>query len=61
MDIKFFSSSIVAMLAHINHMHKIKVITSLQKHFSDIELRYITSKSSFKAMIIPFFCCFLES
>jgi len=59
MDLKLFISSMVAILALINPMHKILVITSLQKQFTDVELRYITLKSSFTAMIILILFLFL--
>jgi multiple antibiotic resistance protein len=52
MEFKLFISSLVAIFALINPVHKILVITSLQSQFSDKELRYITYKSSITALII---------
>ncbi len=59
MEFKLFLSSLVAIFALINPVHKILVITSLQSQFSDKELRYITYKSSFTALIILIFFLFL--
>ena len=49
----------VAIFALINPVHKILVITSLQSQFSDKELRYITYKSSFTALVILILFLFL--
>lgn len=52
MEIKLLISAVVAILALINPVHKILVITSLQDQFSQQELRYLSSKSSLTAWII---------
>ncbi|MCX6272582.1 MAG: MarC family protein [Bacteroidetes bacterium] len=52
MEIKLLISAIVAILALINPVHKILVITSLQEQFSPKELKYLSSKSSLTALII---------
>ncbi len=59
MEFKLFLSSMVAIFALVNPVHKILVITSLQSQFSEKELRYITYKSSLTALIILIFFLFL--
>lgn len=52
MDIKLLISAIVAILALINPVHKILVISSLQDQYSVKDLKYLSSKSSLTALII---------
>ena len=59
MEIELLLGSFVALLALINPIQKIFLITSLQDHFSDKELRYLSSKSSLTALIILIFFLFL--
>lgn len=59
MEIKLIVSSIVAFIALVNPIHKIFVITSLQSQFDDRQLRYLSLKSSFTALLILIFFLFL--
>jgi multiple antibiotic resistance protein len=59
MDIQLLIGSFVALLALVNPIQKIFVITSLQGQFSDKELRYLSTKSTFTALIILIFFLFL--
>jgi len=59
MEMELLLGSFVALLALINPIQKIFLITSLQDHFSDKELRYLSSKSSLTAFIILIFFLFL--
>jgi len=59
MDIRLLIGSFVALLALVNPIQKIFVITSLQVQFSDKELRYLSIKSTFTALIILIFFLFL--
>lgn len=52
MDIKLLLSSFVAILALVNPVQKIFVITSLQNQFSDKDLKILSLKSSMTAFII---------
>ncbi|MFA5972435.1 MAG: MarC family protein [Lentimicrobiaceae bacterium] len=52
MEIKILISAFVAILALINPVHKIMVISSLQDQYSKNELKYLSSKSSLTALII---------
>lgn len=52
MEIKLLISAFVAILALINPVHKIMVISSLQEQFSDKELKYLSTKSSLTALFI---------
>ncbi|MEE4197588.1 MAG: MarC family protein [Bacteroidales bacterium] len=59
MEFKLLLSSMVAFFALVNPIHKILVVTSLQKQFNEKELRYLSVKSSFTAFIILIFFLFL--
>jgi len=59
MEIQLLIGSFVALLALINPIQKIFVITSLQGQFSDKELRYLSAKSTLTALIILIFFLFL--
>ncbi len=59
MELKLFSSALVAFFALINPVHKILVITSLQDQFDIKQLRYLSIKSSFTAFLILVFFLFL--
>ena len=52
MDFKVLLSAFVAILALINPVHKILVISSLQDQFSQKELKYLSTKSSLTALFI---------
>lgn len=52
MEIKLLISAFVAILALINPVHKIMVISSLQDQFSHKELKYLSTKSSLTALFI---------
>ncbi|MBN2175692.1 MAG: MarC family protein [Bacteroidales bacterium] len=60
MHLKLFLSAFVALFALVNPIHKILVITSLQSHFSEKELKYISLKSSLTALIILIFFLLLS-
>ncbi len=55
MEFKLILGSAIAMLALVNPIQKIFVITSLQNQFSDEELRFLSAKSSLIALIILIF------
>ncbi|MCX6221665.1 MAG: MarC family protein [Bacteroidia bacterium] len=59
MDVQLLIGSFVALLALINPIQKIFVITSLQNQFTDKELRYLSAKSTLTALIILIFFLFL--
>jgi len=59
MNLKLLLSSLVAFFALVNPIHKILVVTSLEKQFNAKELRYLSVKSSFTAFIILIFFLFL--
>ena len=59
MEMELLLGSFVALLALINPIQKIFLITSLQDHFSDSDLRYLSSKSTLTALIILIFFLFL--
>lgn len=59
MNLKLLLSSMVAFFALVNPIHKILVVTSLEKQFNAKELRYLSVKSSFTAFIILIFFLFL--
>ncbi len=59
MEFRLVLSVFVAILALVNPVQKIFVITSLQNQFTDKELRYLSSKSSLTAFIILVFFLFL--
>ena len=59
MEFRLILSSFVAILALVNPVQKIFIISSLQNQFSDKELRYLSSKSSLTALIILIFFLFL--
>src|SRR6056297_212196 len=59
MNLKLLLSSLVAFFALVNPIHKILVVTSLEKQFNAKELRYLSIKSSFTAFIILIFFLFL--
>jgi multiple antibiotic resistance protein len=59
MDFQLLIGCFVALLALINPIQKIFVITSLQNQFSDKELRYLSAKSTLTALIILIFFLFL--
>ena len=52
MEIKILISATVALLALINPIHKILVISSLQDQYSHKDLKFLSTKSSFTALII---------
>ncbi|HAF29194.1 MAG TPA: MarC family protein [Bacteroidales bacterium] len=58
-EIKLLTSCLVAFFALVNPIHKILVITSLQDQFNDKQLRYLSFKSSFTAMLILILFLFL--
>ncbi len=55
MEFKLLLSSLVAFFALVNPIHKILVVTSLEKQFNEKQLRYLSIKSSFTAFIILIF------
>ena len=59
MEIQLLIGCFVAILALINPIQKIFIITSLQNQFSDKELRYLSTKSSLTALIILILFLFL--
>ena len=59
MEFRMLISSFVALLALVNPIQKIFIITSLQNQFTDKDLRYLASKSSLTAFIILVFFLFL--
>ena len=52
MEIKLILSAFIAILALVNPVQKIFVITSLQNQFADKELKYLSLKASITAFII---------
>lgn len=52
MELKILISATVALLALINPIHKILVISSLQDQYSHKDLKFLSTKSSFTALII---------
>lgn len=59
MDIKLLIGSTVALLALVNPIQKIFVISSLQNQFTDEQLKYLSAKASMTALIILIFFLFL--
>ncbi len=59
MEIKLILSAFVALLALVNPVQKIFVITSLQKQFADKELKYLSLKASITAFVILVLFLFL--
>jgi len=59
MEIKLLLSSFVALLALVNPVQKIFVITSLQNQFTDKELKYLSMKASITAFVILVLFLFL--
>jgi multiple antibiotic resistance protein len=59
MELKLLLSSFVALLALVNPVQKIFIITSLQSQFTDKELRYLSAKSSLTALLILILFLFL--
>lgn len=59
MELRLLLSSFVAILALVNPVQKIFIITSLQNQFSEKELRYLSLKSSLTALIILILFLFL--
>jgi len=58
-ETKVFISSFVTLLALINPIQKIFLMTSLQDQLTDKELKYISIKSSLTAFFILIFFLFL--
>jgi len=59
MTLKVLLSCIAALLALVNPLQKILIVTSLQERFSPGELRYISVKSTVTAAVILIFFLFL--
>ena len=59
MTVKMILACIVALLALVNPVQKVLIVTSLQERFSPKELRYISIKSSITAALILIFFLFL--
>jgi multiple antibiotic resistance protein len=59
MELKLLLSSFVAILALINPVQKIFVITSLQNQFTQKDLRYLSLKATITAFVILVFFLFL--
>ena len=59
MTVKLILGCIVALLALVNPVQKVLIVTSLQERFSPKELRYISVKSTITAAIILIFFLFL--
>ncbi len=59
MEIKLVLSAFVAILALVNPVQKIFVITSLQNQFTDKELKYLSLKASITAFVILVLFLFL--
>lgn len=59
MEFKLLISSLVAVFALVNPVHKILIITSLQNQFDDKQLKYLSMKSSFTAFVILILFLFL--
>ena len=59
MTVKMILACIVALLALVNPVQKVLIVTSLQERFTPKELRYISIKSSITAALILVFFLFL--
>ena len=59
MKFNMILSCIVAILALVNPIQKVLIVSSLQERFSPAELRYISLKSTFTAMLILIFFLYL--
>ena len=59
MTVKLILSCIVALLALVNPVQKVLIVTTLQERFSPKELRYISIKSTITAAMILIFFLFL--
>ena len=59
MNLKIIVGCIVALLALVNPLQKILIVTSLQERFTREELRYISVKSTITAALILIFFLFL--
>jgi len=59
MTVKLILGCCVALLALVNPIQKVLIVTSLQERFSPEELRYISFKSTFTAALILIFFLFL--
>ena len=59
MKFNLILSCFVAILALVNPIQKVLIVTSLQERFSPTELRYISIKSTITAMLILIFFLFL--
>ena len=59
MELKLLLSGFVAILALVNPVQKIFVITSLQNQFTDKDLRYLSIKASITAFVILVLFIFL--
>ncbi|MEG2277940.1 MAG: MarC family protein, partial [Odoribacter sp.] len=55
MELKLILSCFLAILALVNPIQKVLIVTSLQDRFSPTELRYISVKSTITAMLILIF------
>ena len=59
MKFNLILSCCVAILAYVNPIQKVLIVTSLQDRFTPSELRYISIKSTFTAMLILIFFLYL--
>lgn len=59
MTVKLILGCMVALLALVNPLQKVLIVTSLQERFSTRELRYISVKSTLTAAVILIFFLFL--
>ncbi|MEG0795385.1 MAG: MarC family protein [Odoribacter sp.] len=59
MELKLILSCFLAILALVNPIQKVLIVTSLQDRFSPTELRYISVKSTITAMLILIFFIYL--
>ena len=59
MKFNLILSCCVAILALVNPIQKVLIVTSLQDRFTPSELRYISIKSTFTAMLILIFFLYL--
>ena len=55
MKFNLILSCFVAILALVNPVQKVLIVTSLQERFTPVELRYISVKSTITAMLILIF------
>jgi multiple antibiotic resistance protein len=55
MEFNLLLGSTIALLALVNPIQKIFVVTSLQNQFSDEQLKYVSAKASLTALIILIF------